>query len=57
MPDDPLLGAQVVFGPAPRALPILPLKIEDNLLVVAGEFSAPKSFASLKLLIAFSLLA
>jgi rieske iron-sulfur protein len=37
---DPLLGAQVVFGPAPRALPILPLKIEDNLLVVAGEFSA-----------------
>jgi rieske iron-sulfur protein len=37
---DPMLGGQVTFGPAPRALPILPLKIEANFLVVAGEFSA-----------------
>jgi rieske iron-sulfur protein len=37
---DPLLGGKVMLGPAPRPLPILPLKIEENLLVVAAEFSA-----------------
>jgi rieske iron-sulfur protein len=37
---DPLLGGKVTLGPAPRALPILPLKIEHNVLVVAGEFAA-----------------
>jgi len=33
-------GAKVVGGPAPRALPALPLKSSAGVLVVAGPFSA-----------------
>jgi Rieske Fe-S protein len=35
---DPKHGARVVFGPAPRALPALPLKVGDDSLLVAGPF-------------------
>lgn len=35
---DPKNGARVVFGPAPRALPALPLKLSDSSLLVAGPF-------------------
>ena len=41
---DPKDGAKVVDGPAPRALPALPLKIVDGRLVVAGAFTAPIGF-------------
>jgi Rieske Fe-S protein len=34
-------GGKVAAGPANRALPILPLKLEGDQLVVAGSFSAP----------------
>jgi rieske iron-sulfur protein len=37
---DPRHGAKVVGGPAPRALPALPLKIGDGVLMVAGTFTA-----------------
>jgi rieske iron-sulfur protein len=37
---DPLQGAKVILGPAPRSLPLLPLKVEEDKLVVAAEFSA-----------------
>jgi rieske iron-sulfur protein len=37
---DPLQAAKVVFGPATRSLPMLPLKVEENILVVAAEFSS-----------------
>jgi rieske iron-sulfur protein len=33
-------GGKVVGGPAPRALPALPLKIGDGVLMVAGPFTA-----------------
>jgi len=33
-------GAKVVGGPAPRALPALPLKLGDGVLAVAGVFNA-----------------
>jgi Rieske Fe-S protein len=36
---DPRLGARVVAGPAPRALPALPLKLSGNVLVVAAPFT------------------
>ena len=36
----PLDGARVIAGPAPRALPFLSLKLDGELLVVAGAFSA-----------------
>ncbi|MBX3606589.1 MAG: Rieske (2Fe-2S) protein [Piscinibacter sp.] len=36
---DPLRGGAVVSGPAPRALPNLPLREEGGLLVLAGGFS------------------
>lgn len=36
---DPRQGARVVVGPAPRALPALPLKIVGNALVVAAPFT------------------
>jgi len=32
-------GAKVAAGPAPRALPALPLKLGDGVLVVAGPFT------------------
>ncbi len=35
---DPKHGARVVFGPAPRALPALPLKLDGGNLLVAGPF-------------------
>lgn len=35
---DPGHGAKVVFGPAPRALAALPLKIENGALVADGPF-------------------
>lgn len=36
---DPRDAARIVDGPAPRALPALPLKVEDGKLVVAAAFS------------------
>jgi Rieske Fe-S protein len=41
---DPRDGARVVDGPAPRALPALPLTIADGTLVVAGGFTAPVGY-------------
>ena len=35
---DPRQGGKVVFGPAPRPLPALALKIEDGALVAGGTF-------------------
>jgi Rieske Fe-S protein len=37
-------AARVLDGPAPRALPALPLKIADGLLVVARAFTSPVGF-------------
>lgn len=37
----PLEGAAVISGPAPRPLPALPLKQVDGRLVVAGPFTRP----------------
>ncbi|MCB1907417.1 MAG: Rieske (2Fe-2S) protein [Rhodocyclaceae bacterium] len=37
---DPLKQGKVVGGPAPRALPVLPLQLDGDEIVVAGEFSA-----------------
>ena len=36
---DPADGARVVHGPARRRLPMLPVKVEEGFLVVAGEFT------------------
>jgi rieske iron-sulfur protein len=41
---DPKDGARVVDGPAPRALPALPLKVVDGKLVVAKPFTARVGF-------------
>ena len=41
---DPKDGGRVVDGPAPRALPALPLKIVDGKLVVAQPFTAPVGY-------------
>ena len=39
---DVVRGCEPVFGPAPRALPQLPLRVDDNeALVAAGDFSGP----------------
>jgi len=35
---DPLRDGKVVSGPAPRSLPALPVKIEDDALMAAGTF-------------------
>ena len=35
---DPRQNATVVFGPAPRKLAALPVKIADGMLVVASPF-------------------
>jgi rieske iron-sulfur protein len=35
---NPKDNAEVIFGPAPRPLPALPLKSENGLLLVAGGF-------------------
>lgn len=37
---DPRQRAKVINGPARRALPSLPVEIRDNMLIVAGDFSA-----------------
>ena len=36
---DPRANGKVVFGPAPRNLPALPVRIDGNLLVAAGPFT------------------
>jgi Rieske Fe-S protein len=41
---DPMEGAKVVSGPAPRRLPALPLKIADGQLVVAKPFTGRAGF-------------
>jgi rieske iron-sulfur protein len=41
---DPRDGAKVVDGPAPRALPALPLKLTDGKLAVAGPYTARVGF-------------
>ena len=41
---DPLNQGKVIDGPATKALPALPLKVEDGKLVVAGPFTAPITF-------------
>ncbi|MCI0528722.1 MAG: Rieske (2Fe-2S) protein [Nitrospira sp.] len=38
---DPRDGARVVFGPAPRRLSALPLKLVDGVLMAAGGFLGP----------------
>jgi ubiquinol-cytochrome c reductase iron-sulfur subunit len=38
---DVLKGGERIFGPAVRALPQLPLKVEDGRLYAAGDFSGP----------------
>ena len=37
----PLQGAKVAAGPAPRSLPLLPLALKNEQLVVAGPFNSP----------------
>lgn len=37
---DPLARGKVAGGPAPRPLPVLPLRLEGDVIVVAGAFSA-----------------
>lgn len=41
---DPMAGAKVVSGPAPRRLPALPLKIANGRLVVAKPFTGRAGF-------------
>ena len=41
---DPRDGGKVVDGPAPRPLPALPVKIVNDVLVVAEPFTAPITF-------------
>ena len=41
---DPRQGGRVVDGPAPRALPALPLRIVDGRLVVAKPFTSPVGY-------------
>jgi Rieske Fe-S protein len=43
---DPKDGGRVVSGPAPRALPALPLTVTDGKLVVAGPFTSKVGFES-----------
>jgi Rieske Fe-S protein len=43
---DARLAAKVVFGPAPRALPALPLRLADGALVAAGPFIGRVGHAS-----------
>ncbi len=40
----PFEAGAVTAGPAPRALPVLPLKLKDGKLVVAAPFSSPPGF-------------
>lgn len=41
-----LEGGRVAAGPAPRALPMLPLKLQGDQLAVAGTFTTPPGGAS-----------
>jgi Rieske Fe-S protein len=41
---DPRDGAKVIDGPAPRALPALPLTIADGNLVVSKPFTTPVGY-------------
>jgi rieske iron-sulfur protein len=41
---DPLDRAKVTFGPAPRRLPMLPVKVENGILTVAGPFEGKPGF-------------
>ncbi|MEZ5294372.1 MAG: Rieske (2Fe-2S) protein [Vicinamibacterales bacterium] len=41
---DPRDSGAAIGGPAPRALPALPLKLESGRLVVAGRFTMPPGF-------------
>lgn len=41
---DPRDSGLAIGGPAPRALPGLPLKLSDGRLVVAGSFTTPPGF-------------
>lgn len=43
---DPKDGGRVKDGPAPRALPQLPLRVVDGQLVVAGAFTSKVGFES-----------
>lgn len=45
---NPRNSAAVAGGPAPRALPALPLRIENDEIVVAGEFSHEVGFGESK---------
>ncbi len=38
------LGAKVVAGPAPRALPLLPITLKDNKFFVSGKFTGRVGF-------------
>ncbi|NMG45281.1 Rieske 2Fe-2S domain-containing protein [Aromatoleum toluvorans] len=40
----PLDRGSVAGGPAPRPLPVLPIKLEGEQLVIAGPFTAPPGF-------------
>lgn len=42
----PTTGGDVVAGPAPRRLPMLPLRLEKQKLVVAGKFSSRPGVAT-----------
>jgi rieske iron-sulfur protein len=41
---DPLNGAEVIGGPAPRPLPSLALKVKDGAVIVAATFSGRVGF-------------
>ena len=41
---DPRANAKVIFGPAPRQLPALPVRIDDGALVAAGTFLSKVGF-------------
>lgn len=42
----PLERGSVAGGPAPRALPVLPLKLDGDTLVIAGPFATPPGFTA-----------
>ncbi len=44
---DPAERAKVTFGPAPRRLAILPVKVQDGVVVVTGPFKGRVGFADL----------
>jgi Rieske Fe-S protein len=44
---DPKDRAKVTFGPAPRRLAILPVKVQDGIVVVAGPFKGRVGFMDL----------